>query len=82
MGGTYLGQHAKNKNLGKIPWSKNKTTKKGDASKKKARNDTDLLLHPPKNEDDKGLPDILAFNSCTAYMEILKIMLMDKFQEK
>ena len=70
------------KKLGKIPWSKNKTTKKGDESMKKARNDTDLLLHPPKNEDNKGLPDILAFNSCTAYMENLKIMLMDKFREK
>ena len=43
--GTYLGQHAKKKNLGKIPRGKNKTTKMGDASRKKSRNDTVLLLH-------------------------------------
>ena len=49
---------------------------------KKPRNDTDLLLHPPENEDHKGLPDLLAFNSCTAYMGNLKTMFMDKFQEK
>ena len=46
-GGTYLGQHAKNKNLGKITQGKNKTTKAGDVSRKKARNDTVFLLHPP-----------------------------------
>ena len=66
--GTYLGQHTKNKNFGKIPRSKNRTTKTGDASMKKDRNNTYLLLHPPENEDNKGLPDILAFKSCTSYM--------------
>ena len=66
--GTYLGQHAKNKNLGNIHHRKNKTTKIGNASMKKAPNDTDLLLHPPENEDHKGLTDLLAFKSCTAYM--------------
>ena len=48
----------KNKNLGDIHRKKNKTTKKGDASMKKDPNDTDLLLHPPENEDHKGLPDL------------------------
>ena len=66
--GTHLVQHTKNKNLGKIPRGKNKTTKTGDASRKKDRNDTVLLLHPPEKEDDKGLPDLLAFKSCRAYM--------------
>ena len=65
---TYLGQHTKNKNFGKIPRSKNKTTKTGNASMKKAPNDTDLLLHPSEDEYHKGLPDILAFKSCTAYV--------------
>ena len=46
---------------------------------KTARNDTDLLLHPPENEDHKGLPYLLAFKSCTAYMGNLKKMFMDKF---
>ena len=80
--GTYLGQHAKNKNSGKIPRSKNKTTKMGDASRKKARNDTVLLLHPPEKEYDKGLPDLLVFKSCIAYMGNLKTMFIDKFREK
>ena len=44
--GTYLGQNAKNKNLGKIPLGNNKTTKTGDMSRKKARTATFLLLHP------------------------------------
>ena len=66
--GTYLGQHANNKNLGKIPWGKNKATKTGDASRKKARNDTVLLLDPPEKEDNTGLPDLLSFKSYTAYM--------------
>ena len=77
--GTYLGQNAKNNNLGKIPRSKNKTTKTGDLGRKKARNDTVLLLHPPEKEDDKGLPDLLACKPCTAYMGNLKTMIMDKF---
>ena len=72
----------KNKNLGKIPWGKNKTTKTGDAISKKSFNDTVLLLHPLEKEDDKGLPDILAFKSCTTYMGNLKTMFMDKFREK
>ena len=80
--GTYLGQHAKSKNLGKIPRSKNRTTKTGNAIMKKAWNDTDLLLHTPLNEDQKGLPYLLAFKSCTAYMSNLKTMFMDKFREK
>ena len=80
--GTYLGQQAKNKKLGKIPRGNNKTTKIGDVSRKKARNDTDLLLHPPEKEDDKWLPDLLAFKYCTAYMGNLKTMFMDKFREK
>ena len=80
--GTYLGQHTKNKNLGKIPRSKNKTTKTGDVSKEKARNDTFLLLNSPEKEDDKGLPDLLAFNSCTVYMGNLRTMFMDKFRKK
>ena len=75
------GSTRKNNNLGNIHRNKNKSTKTGDASKKKSRNDNFLLMHPPENEDDKGLPDILALNSCTAYMENLKIMLIDKFRE-
>ena len=47
--GTYICQHAKNKNLENIHRSKNKTAKTGDVRTKKARNDTDLLLHPPEN---------------------------------
>ena len=61
---------------------KNKTLKTGDASRKVARTDTFLLLHPSEKEDDKGLPDILAFKSCTAYMRNLKTMFIDKFREK
>ena len=49
---------------------------------KKAQNDTNLLLHPLENQYDKGLPDLLAFKYCTAYMGILKTMFMDKFREK
>ena len=45
-----------------------KTTKTGDASRKKSWNDTVLLLHTPEEEYDKGLPGLLAFKSCTAYM--------------
>ena len=77
--GTYIDQHAKNNNLGNMHQRKNKTTKTGDTSMKKTPNDTDLLLHPTENEDHKGLPDILAFKSCTAYMGNLKTMFMDKF---
>ena len=80
--GTYLGQHAKNKNLGKIPRGKKKTTKTGDASRKKTRNDIVLLLHPPEKEEDKGLPDLLAFKSCKDYMGNLKIIFMKKLREK
>ena len=57
--GTYLGQHAKNYNLGKIPLGKKKTTKTDDVSRKKAWNATFLLLHPPEKGDDKGIPDLL-----------------------
>ena len=81
-GGTYLGQHAKNKNLGKIPTGKNKTTKTGDVSRKKVRNDALLLLHLPEKEDDKWLPDLLTFKSCTSHMGNLKTMFIDKFREK
>ena len=76
--GTYIGQHAKNKNLGNIHRIKNKTTKTGDASMKKAPNDTDLLLHPPENEDHQELPDLLAFKCCKAYMGNLKTMFIEK----
>ena len=40
---------------------------------KKAPNDTDLLLHTSENKDHKGLPDILAFKSCKAYIGNIKI---------
>ena len=50
-------------------------------SRKKARNDT-VLLHPSEKEDDKGLPNILAFKSCAVYMGNLKTMFIDKFREK
>ena len=79
--GTYIVQYAKNKNLGNIHRRKNKTTKTGNVSMKKAPNDTYLLLHAPENEYHKGLPDLLAFKSCTAYMGNLKTMFMDKFRE-
>ena len=42
--GTYLGQHAKNKNLVKIHLGKNKTTKTGDVSRKKARTATFFVV--------------------------------------
>ena len=48
---------------------------------KKAPNDTELLLHAPENEYHKGLPDLLVFKSCTAYLGNLKTMFMDKFRE-
>ena len=51
-------------------------------SRKVARTATVLLLHPSEKEDDKGLPDLLVFNSFTAYMEDLKTMFIDKFHEK
>ena len=54
----------------------------GYASRRKARNDTALLLHPSEKEDYKGLPDILSFKSCTSYMGNLKKMFIDEFREK
>ena len=44
--GTYKGKQAKHKNLFHIHRRNNKTTKTGNASMKKALNDTNLLLHP------------------------------------
>ena len=76
---TYIGKHAKNKKLVNIHRRKKKTTKTGDAITKKDPNDTDFLLHPSENEYPKGLPDLLEFKSCTAYMGNLKTMFMDKF---
>ena len=49
---------------------------------KKARNDTYLLLHPPENEDHKGLPDLLTFKSCTAYIGNLKNNVHGQFPRK
>ena len=43
---------------------------------------TFLLLHLPEKEDDKGLLDLLAFMSCTAYVGNLKTMFIDKLREK
>ena len=81
-GGTYLYQHAKNKTMVKIPMGKKKTTKKGDISRKLYRTDTFLLLHPSSKVNDKGLPDILSFESCQFYMGYLKTMFINKFLEK
>ena len=66
--GTYIGKHAKNKNYVSIHKKKDKKTKTGDA-------------HQSENEDPEELPDLLAYKTCTAYMENLKIIFMDKFRE-
>ena len=81
-GGTYLGQNAKNKMMVKIPTGKKKTTKRGDISCKVSKTDTSLLLNPLEKVNDKGLPDILAFESCQVYMGYLKAMFINKFREK
>ena len=78
--GTYIGKHAKNKNVFSIH-KKNKNKKTGDARMKKAPNDTGFFLHPSETEDPKELPDLLEYKTCTAYMGNLKIMFMEKFRE-